>query len=289
MIRKNLSLITICGLTLLSSCGGISSSNESSEGSETSITQPTEAEPTWVINAPGDAFSAAAAQTVCDLMRAWATPIETSSAQVAELEKYADSLRGLVGSPTDAMYSASHAKILGHAEALLLNEEQYPTEDVMPASFGWIDGNCENLGLTPENSRFGLKESNNQQNAETTRSTAASPNAPFSAESILLVVCDELPERTDQYSWACGEWDGTNAAQRLRLYSFETEDDFIRAKKYEIDNFMQVDPRVRAWIEAATFCGQGWILKAYGENFSTSLAEKTYEKLNEAKIFVTKC
>jgi hypothetical protein len=91
-------------------------------------------------------------------MRAWATPIETSPAQVAELKKYANSLKRLVGSPADAMYSASHAKILGHAEALLLNEEQYPTDDVMPASFGWIDGNCENLGLTPENSKFGLKD-----------------------------------------------------------------------------------------------------------------------------------
>jgi hypothetical protein len=78
-----------------------------------------ENEATWVINAPGDAFSAAAAQTVCDLMRAWAPPVGTSAEQVADLEKYAGSLRRLVGSPSDAMYSASHAKILGHAEALL--------------------------------------------------------------------------------------------------------------------------------------------------------------------------
>ncbi len=158
MNRKSLVLFAVCGLTLLASCGGGSSSNESSDASDTTVAQSTENEPTWVINAPGDAFSAAAAQTVCDLMRAWATPNETTSTQVAELQKYANSLRRLVGSPADAMYSASHAKILGHAEALLLNEEQYPTDDVMPASFGWIDGNCENLGLTPENSEFGLKD-----------------------------------------------------------------------------------------------------------------------------------
>jgi hypothetical protein len=158
MLRKTISVIAFSGLSLIVGCGGGSSSNESSDASDTTVAQSTENEPTWVINAPGDAFSAAAAQTVCDLMRAWATPIETSPAQVAELKKYANSLKRLVGSPADAMYSASHAKILGHAEALLLNEEQYPTDDVMPASFGWIDGNCENLGLTPENSKFGLKD-----------------------------------------------------------------------------------------------------------------------------------
>jgi hypothetical protein len=158
MLRKTISIIVLSGLSLIVSCGGGSSSNKSSDASDTTVAQSTGNEPTWVINAPGDAFSAAAAQTVCDLMRAWAPPAKTSPSQVAELEKYANSLRRLVGKPSDAMYSASHAKILGHAEALLVNEEKYPTDDVFSASFGWIDSACENLGLTPENSKFGLKD-----------------------------------------------------------------------------------------------------------------------------------
>jgi hypothetical protein len=158
VIRKTLSVIALSGLSLIVGCGGGSSSNESSDAPDTTVAQATEDEPTWVINAPGDAFSAPAAQTVCDLMRSWAPPIETSATQVAELQKYADSLRRLIGSPSDAMYSASHAQILGHADALLINEEKYPSDDLMPASYGWIDGSCENLGLTPENSRFGLKD-----------------------------------------------------------------------------------------------------------------------------------
>ena len=158
MSKKFLSVVAICGLTFLTSCGGGSSSNGSSENSDSTIAQSNPDEPTLVINAPGDAFSAPAAQTVCDLMRDWAPPVETPKEQVDILKKYSDSLRRLIGSPTDAMYSASHAKILGHAEALLLNEEQYPTDNVMPASFGFVEGNCENLGLTPENSKFGLKD-----------------------------------------------------------------------------------------------------------------------------------
>lgn len=86
------------------------------------------------------------------------SPIETSSAQVAELERCADPLRRLVGSPTDEMYSTAHAKILGHAEALPENEAQHPTDVVMPTYFGWIESNYDELGLTPENAEYGLED-----------------------------------------------------------------------------------------------------------------------------------
>ena len=158
MIRKTFSLLAMCGLTFMASCGSTTSTTDSTEVSESSVAESTENEATWVINAPGDAFSAAAAQTVCDLMRVWAPPVETSDTQVMQLQKYTDSLRKLIGSPSDALYGGTHVTILGHSEALLANEAEYPTDEVMPASFGWIEGACDDLGLTPENSKYGLKD-----------------------------------------------------------------------------------------------------------------------------------
>lgn len=158
MNNKFISLIAACGLTLIVGCGGNSSTTDTTEISDSTTTQSAEDLPTWVINSPGDAFSAVAAQTVCDIMRTWSPPIETSAEQVAELEKYTNSLRTLIGSPSDSMYGGSHVTILALAEALLANEENYPTDDVMNASFGFTEGTCDDLGLTPENSKYGLKD-----------------------------------------------------------------------------------------------------------------------------------
>jgi hypothetical protein len=286
MKSKTLSLFVVSGLVLFAGCGGSKSTNESSKTSEVIATESTQAEneATWVINAPGDAFSAAAAQTVCDLMRAWAPPVGTSAEQVADLEKYAGSLRRLVGSPS----GASHAKILGHAEALLANEEKYPGDDVMPASFGWIEGACDDLGLTPENSKFGLKDSD--VSGASNASTTAAPNPYLSASSILSVICDQLPEQIDEFNWVCGfnGLEGNNDNQ-LNLFVAETEEGFLKQKQYEIENFSEVNPGLKDWLEATTLCGEGWILRASGALLKTSLAEKTYKLLREAKIPATRC
>ena len=290
MHSKILSSLTLSGLALLAGCGGAKSTNESSKTADVTAAESTqvENEATWVINAPGDAFSAAAAQTVCDIMRAWAPPAGTSAEQVADLEKYADSLRKLVGSPSDAMYSASHAKILGHAEALLANEEKYPGDDVMPASFGWIEGACDDLGLTPENSKFGLKDSD--VSGASNVSTTVAPNPYLSASSILSVICDQLPEQIDQFNWVCG-FNGLkgNNDNQLNLFVAETEEEFLKQKQYEIENFSEVNPGLKDWLEATTLCGEGWILRAHGALLKTSLAEKTYKLLREAKIPATRC
>lgn len=158
MIRKAIAVIALSGLSLIVGCGGGSSSNETSDTSDTTVAQLTEDEPTWVTNAPGDAFSAPAAQTVCDLMRAWGPPIETSAAQVAELERYTNSLSRLVGSPSDATYSDTYVLILGLALAMLEYEEKYPADKVIGFSALGADSECDSKGMTPENSKFGLKD-----------------------------------------------------------------------------------------------------------------------------------
>jgi hypothetical protein len=127
-----------------------------------------------------------------------------------------------------------------------------------------------------------------QGTAETTTSITAAPKPLFSVNSLLPVVCEELPEQLDRVNWVCGYEDG-NQDKQLNLFVAETEDEFLREKKSVIQNFSQVDPALKDWLEATTFCGQGWILKAHGPLLKTSLAEKTYKKLIEAKISATRC
>jgi len=154
MIRKTFSLWAVGGLTLILGCGGNSSTNESSETPASTIAQPTEDEATWVTNDPIDGFAAPAAQKVCDLMREWSPPVETSATQVAELEKWAKKLEDFIGSPSDSIYSNSYVPILGLALAMLAYEQKYPTYDRFGMSAGFTDTECNSMGMTPENSKF---------------------------------------------------------------------------------------------------------------------------------------
>jgi hypothetical protein len=279
MIRKTISLIAISGLALIIGCGGNSTTNESSESPDSTIAQPTEDEATWVINAPGDAFSAAAAQTVCDLMRDWAPPAETSTAQVAELEKYANSLRRLVGKPSDAMYSASHAKILGHAEALLINEQQYPTDGVMPASFGWIDGACEKLGLTPENSRFGLK---GKDASDIISETATPSNSVVETDKILGAICTTVPENLGATTYS---------GQPTEMYKCDRNGSRITLQvdtPEELANFERRWPFAKL-IKTQLLCGNGWKLHFEKADSSPGDAGILYQQLSKAGIPSESC
>jgi len=278
MHHKQLSVIAFFGLSLIVGCGGSSSSGDSNEPSDTTVAQTTENEATWVINGPGDAYSAPAAQTVCDLMRSWAPPIETSATQVAELQKYADSLRRLIGSPSDAMYSASHAKILGHAEALLINEEKYPSDDSMPASFGWIDGNCEDLGLTPENSKFGLK------------GASATNSAPITAPSLTVVdkdkilsaICTTVPKEL-QASGYSGE--------PVNIYMCDRNGSHITMQvsgPTDLARFEERFPTVKL-IESQLLCGDSWKLNFQKPDYSAGNADILSSELSKVGIQSGSC
>jgi hypothetical protein len=154
MIRKTISLIAISGLVLIIGCGGNSTTSESNKSPDSTIAQPTDGYDTWVTNDPIDAFSAPVAQKVCDLMRAWSPPAETSATQVAELDKWAKELEDLIGSPSDSVYSNSYVPILGLALAMLAYEDKYPTNDRFGMSAGFTDTECNSMGMTPENSKF---------------------------------------------------------------------------------------------------------------------------------------
>ena len=154
MIRKTISLFAVSGLVLIIGCGGNSTTSESNKSPDSTIAQPTDGYDTWVTNDPIDAFAAPVAQKVCDLMRAWSPPVETSATQVAELEKWAKELEDLIGSPSDSVYSNSYVPILGLALAMLAYEDKYPTNDSFGMSAGFTDTECNSMGMTPENSKF---------------------------------------------------------------------------------------------------------------------------------------
>jgi hypothetical protein len=150
MIRKTISLFAVSGLVLIIGCGGNSTTSESNKSPDSTIAQPTDGYDTWVTNDPIDVFSA----PVCDLMRAWSPPAETSATQVAELDKWAKELEDLIGSPSDSVYSNSYVPILGLALAMLAYEQKYPTYDRFGMSAGFTDTECNSMGMTPENSKF---------------------------------------------------------------------------------------------------------------------------------------
>jgi len=77
--------------------------------------------------------------------------------------------------------------------------------------------------------------------------------------------------------------------RQLNLFVAETKDDFPQQKLAGVDNFSKVNPGLKEWLKETALCGEGWILKAHGPLLKTSLAEKTYKLLREAKIPAARC
>jgi hypothetical protein len=203
-------------------------------------------------------------------MRDWAPPIETPEQQVSILKKYSQSLRELIGSPTDNLYGASHVRILGHAEALLIYEAKYPTGDVMPASYTLIEGACEDLGLTPENSKFGFSDA--------TSTTVPSPitTAPLgelstTKASILNALCTGIPE-----SKADSRFPGDSYWYCLRGQTW-------------LYLWIPVSPQRSAfmrkqYIKDSKICGEGWLLLGMGRD-----ADQWYQALKTVNVTSTYC
>lgn len=111
-----------------------------------------DSEPTWVITIPEDVFVAPFAQAVCDILRTWQPPKATTSEEVSLLKKANSSLGDMVLSGQSKTYLDIYVK----ASAALEYERKYPSDEVFPFSYSSSESICGNLGLTAQNSKFGI-------------------------------------------------------------------------------------------------------------------------------------
>jgi hypothetical protein len=111
-----------------------------------------DSEPTWVITIPEDVFVAPFAQAVCDILRTWQPPKATTSEEVSLLKKATSSLGDMVLSGQSETYLDIYVK----ASASLEYERKYPNDEVFPFSYSSSESICGNLGLTAQNSKFGI-------------------------------------------------------------------------------------------------------------------------------------
>lgn len=121
---------------------------------DASISAPSanDSEPTWVIVIPEDVFVAPFAQAVCDILRTWQPPSKTTSEEVSLLKKATLSL----GDMAVAGKSKTYLDIYVRASAALEYEQKYPNDERFPFSYSSAESICGNLGLTAQNSKFGI-------------------------------------------------------------------------------------------------------------------------------------
>ena len=117
-------------------------------------------DPTWIVVTPNDVYAAPFAQTVCDIMRTWRPPAETTSEDVARLKKAMSQLSKFVDES-----SPTYLNIEVSAAALIEYERKYPTDKKFPFSKGLSEIECDRWGFTPTNSKYGIDpETGNTKN-----------------------------------------------------------------------------------------------------------------------------
>lgn len=282
-MRKVISLI--CGFSLIVGCGGNTSTDGSDElneptvaqSDEPTVTSTSEDEPTWVLKTANDAYQAPVAQTVCDLMRDLPPPDESSAAQVESLEKWANNLRTMMSAA-----SRTYATILAAAEAILVHERKTPTPTRYSATGTAVDGWCDDLGLTPENSKFGLKndETNSEQDAP---STTVKPGRSGDYKAIVNAVCRTTAKENkyrfdDSVSSNMSEWvcSRGSASVGVMIPSPEVFAEWREDLRDQISDGRQSDSN--------NLCGDWWTISS-----SQDITEDMKQELEDRYIVTEPC
>ncbi len=135
-----------------SSAPPVSSNLDSTSSTVTTIATTRDSEPTWITIKPEDLFVAPFAQAVCDVLRTWRPPAGTTSDEVSLLKKATSGLEEMLFNGE----SKTYLDIFVNASAALEYEKKYPNDDLFPFTYARSEGICDGLGLTTQNSRFGI-------------------------------------------------------------------------------------------------------------------------------------
>ena len=155
---KNVSFKTFAAATIvaivMTSCSNSQSSTPTTQVklTTTSSTTTVKPGPTWKTVVPEDVFTAPFAQEVCDLLRSWRPPAETSAEQFELLSRATASLEKFILSSN----SQTYLTISVIASGAIDYEKRYPNDSVFPITFSLSLDECNLLGFTSENSKWGF-------------------------------------------------------------------------------------------------------------------------------------
>ena len=104
-----------------------------------------------------NAFVAPFVQPVCDTLRQWGAPAETTKKEFNDFSKQVASLKRMIGSPSEPTFRDTYWLIYSFAEEALDYERRHPNDKY--GAWTASDGprECDRLNFTSANSKFGIK------------------------------------------------------------------------------------------------------------------------------------
>lgn len=110
----------------------------------------------WVTGDSMDIFVAPFVQAVCDTLRGWKAPAETTKNEFTDFEKQVASLKEMIGSPSEPSFSDTYWKILILAAEALDYERRHPNDKYPAFTLSYGPDECDRLNFTSDNSSFGI-------------------------------------------------------------------------------------------------------------------------------------
>jgi hypothetical protein len=136
-------------------------SNATITTSTTSTTSTTVQEKAnWVYKNNGDVFVAPFVQPVCDTLRVWKAPVETTKIEFDEFSEQVAQLKKMIGSPSEPTFSDTYWNILSLAAEALDYERRHPNDRYPGFTLSYGPKSCDILNFTVANSKFGADVNN---------------------------------------------------------------------------------------------------------------------------------
>ena len=134
----------------------LESSNTTTTTSSNTTTTTNEERANWVYGDAGDAFVAPFVQPVCDTLRQWKAPAETTKEEFNDFSKQVAQLKKMIGSPSEPTFSDTYWLIYSFAEEALDYERRHPNDEYSAFTASMGPRECDRLNFTTANSKFGL-------------------------------------------------------------------------------------------------------------------------------------
>ena len=141
-------------------------------------------EPTWVFGDTGDpvgdslnAFVAPFVQPVCDTLRQWKPPAETTKEEFNDFSKQVAQLKKMIGSPSKPTFKDTYWVIYSLAEEALDYERRHPNDEYSAFTASMGPRECDRLNFTTANSKFGIDINNPETSSESTMAPSSGTNS----------------------------------------------------------------------------------------------------------------
>ena len=122
----------------------------------TAATTTVEEKANWVYKNSGDVFVAPFVQPVCDTLREWKAPAETTKEEFDNFSNQVAALKRMIGPPTKPTFSDTYWNILALAAEALDYERRHPNDKYPAFTLSYGPKACDLLNFTVDNSRFGI-------------------------------------------------------------------------------------------------------------------------------------